>query len=47
MTVDREDLKMMAMMLHDNYVERFGLTMTAAAGEVGQLLGVNEKTIRL
>ena len=47
MTVDREDLKMMAMMLHDNYVERFGLTMTAAAGEVGQLPRVNEKTIRL
>ena len=38
---------MMAMMLHDNYVERFGLKMMAAAGEVGQLLGVNEKTIRL
>ena len=45
-TVDRED-KMMALMLHDNYVTRFGLTKTAAAAEVGLLLGYNEKTVRL
>ena len=47
MTMERDDLKIMAMMLHDNYVERFGLTKTAAASEVGLLLGFNEKTIRL
>ena len=46
-TVDREDIKMMSLMLHDNYVNRFGLTKTAASAEVGLLLGFNEKTIRL
>ena len=30
---------------YDNYIERFGLLKTAAAKEVGLLLGVNEKTI--
>lgn len=39
--------KMMALMLHDNFMERFGLVSTAAAREVGILLGVNEKTVRL
>ena len=43
-TIDREDVKMMAMMLHDNYTSRLGLTNTST--EVAQLLGVNEKTIR-
>ena len=46
-TVDREDMKVMAMMLRDNYTSRFGLTNTATAAEVAQLLGFNEKTIRL
>ena len=42
------DVKMMAMMLHDNCTSRFGLTnMSAAADhEVAQLLGFNEKLIR-
>ena len=40
-------MKMMALMLHDNYTSRFGLTSTAAAAEVAQLLALNEKTIRL
>ena len=44
--VDRDDVKMLALMVHDNYTERFGLTNTAAAAEVGLLLGFNEKTIR-
>ena len=45
--VDREDKMMMAMMMHDNYTSRFGLTNTSAAAEVSLLLGLNEKTIRL
>jgi hypothetical protein len=45
--MDREDVKMMAMMLHDNYTSRFGLTNTSAAAEVAQLLCFSEKTIRL
>ena len=46
-TLNREDKKMMAMMLYDNYISRFGLTNTSAAAEVAQLLGFNEKTVRL
>lgn len=45
-TLHREDTQMMAMMIYDNYIERFGLLKTAAAKEVGPLLGINEKTIR-
>ena len=45
-TLQRDDTQMMAMMIYDNYVERFGLLKTAAAKEVGLLLGVNEKTVR-
>ena len=45
--LDREDVKMMAMMLHDNYTSRFGLTKTSTAAEVVQLLGFNNKTMRL
>ena len=33
-TIDREDVKMMAMVLHDNYTSLFGLTNTSAAAEV-------------
>ena len=47
LTLDREDVKMMALMLHDNYTARFGLTCSAAAAEVALLLGFNEKTIRI
>ena len=46
-TLERDDVKMMAMMLHDNYTSRFGLTKTSAAAEVAQLLGFNNKTMRL
>ena len=42
-TLQREDTQMMAMMIYDNYIERFGLLKTAAAKEVGLLLGINEK----
>ena len=42
-TLDREDKKMMAMMMYDNYSSLFGLTNTSAAAEVAQLLGVNKK----
>ena len=45
-TLQKEDTQMMAMMIYDNYIERFGLLKTAAAKEVGLLLGINEKTIR-
>lgn len=44
-TLQREDTQMIAMMIYDNYIERFGLLKTAAAKEVGLLLGINEKTI--
>ena len=45
-TLPRENVQMMAMMLYDSYIERFGLLQTKAAEEVALLLGVNEKTIR-
>jgi len=38
---------MLAMMLYDNYISRFGLLKTAAAVEVGLNLGVSDKTVRL
>ena len=44
-TLQREDTQMMAMMIYDNYIERFGLLKTAVAKEVGLLLGVNKKPI--
>jgi len=45
--VYREDQKMLAMMLYDNYISRFGLLKTATAVEVGLNLGVGDKTVRL
>lgn len=44
-TLPRENVQMMAMMLYDSYIKRFGL-QTKAAEEVALLRGVNEKTIR-
>ena len=46
-SLNRDDRKMLAMMLYDNYVTRFGLRKTAAAVEVGLNLGVSDKTIRI
>ena len=46
-SLNRDDKKMLAMMLYDNYVTRFGLRKTAAAVEVGLTLGVSDKTIRI
>ena len=46
LTLEKEHVQMMAMMLYDNYVVRFGLLQTKAAEEVALLLGVNEKTVR-
>ena len=37
----------LAMIMYDNYINRFGLTKTAAGQEVGLLLGINDKTVRL
>ena len=45
-TLEKEQVQMMAMMLYDNYIIRFGLLHTKAAEEVALLLGVNEKTVR-
>ena len=45
-TLPKENVQMMAMMLYDSYIERFGLLHTKAAEEVALLLSVNEKTIR-
>ena len=46
-SVSTEMTKMLAMMLYDNYVTRFGLRKTAAAVEVGLNLGVSDETIRI
>ena len=43
-TLGRDDLKMMALMLYDNYKARFGLTNSGVAAEVALLLNFNEKT---
>ena len=45
-TLPKENVQMMAMMLFDSYIERFGLLQAKAAEEVALLLGLNEKTIR-
>ena len=45
--LDREDLKMLAMLMYDNYRKRFGLLKTSAAKEVALCLGMGEKTVRL
>ena len=45
-TLEKEHVQMMAMMLFDNYITRFGLLKTKAAEEVALLLGVSEKTVR-
>ena len=45
--LDRDDRKMMAMFMYDNYMQRFDMRKTAAAVEVGQALGISDKTIRL
>ena len=43
--LERDD-KMLAMLLYDNYVDRFKLLKTAAAAEVSPLIGMSEHTIR-
>ena len=45
--MERADKQKVAMMMYDNYINRFGLTKTGAAKEVGLLLGINDKTVRL
>ena len=45
--LDREDLHMMAMVMYDNYLKRFGLLKTSAAKEVALCLGVGEKSVRM
>ena len=44
--LERDDKKMLAMLLYDNYVDRFKLLKTAAATEVSPLLGMSERTVR-
>ena len=44
--LEREDKKMMALLLYDNYVDSFKLQKTAAAAEVSSLLGMSERTVR-
>ena len=43
----KESIKIMSIMLHHNFINRFWLTKTGAAKETALLLGVNEKTIRI
>ena len=45
-TLEKEHVQMMGMMLFDSYIARFGLLQTKAAEEVALLLGINEKTVR-
>ena len=45
-SVERNDVKMMAMMLYDRFLEHWHFTKTSAAAEVGEILGLNEKTVR-
>ena len=45
-TVPRETLKVLAVMMTDCFMTRFGLTTVAAAKESGMLFDVNEKTVR-
>ena len=42
--LNREDKQMIAMVLYDNYIKRFGLLKTAAAAEVGLVLGITERS---
>jgi len=35
------------MMVYDSFLKRFGLTKTGAAKEVGLLLGLSDRTVRL
>lgn len=44
--LEQEDIKIMAMLMYDNYRERFGLLKTSAAKEVALCLGYSEKTVR-
>ena len=44
--LERDDKKMLAMLLYDNYVDRFKLLKTAAAAEVSPLLGMSERAYR-
>ena len=46
-SLGRDDKKMMAMMMYDSFVSRFGLRKTAAAVEVGQVMGISDKSIRV
>ena len=45
--LERDDRKMLAMLLYDKYVTKLKLLKTEAAEEVRSRLGVSEKTIRL
>ena len=45
-TLEKEDAQMMAMMVYDNYINRFGLLQTKIAEEVALLFNINKKTIR-
>ena len=45
--MEREDLKMLAMLLYNNYRKRFGLLKTSAEKKVALCLGIGEKTVRL
>jgi hypothetical protein len=39
-------IKVLAVMLMDTLMDRFGMTAVGAANEAGLVLGVNEKTVR-
>lgn len=43
----KENIKMMSIMLTDTFINRFGLTKCGVAKETALFLGVNEKTIRI
>ena len=42
----KDSIKILAVMLMDTLMDRFGMTAVGAANEAGLVLGVNEKTVR-
>ena len=44
--LDKNDVRMMVVMVFDTFMQRFGLTKRGAASELARLLDKNEKTIR-
>ena len=44
--LEREDLRMLAMLMYNNYRKQYGLLKTSTAKEVSLCLGIGDKTVR-